>query len=91
VGENGNLVEEDETKIILMMVNESIILDSGMVWYLDTNASNHMCVSKHFFVHMQEIQERHVSRFQSKVEETYVFPKRMEKKILWMTSIMYLT
>ena len=50
--ENANLVEEDETKDegILIMANEVVILDSEMVWYLETGASNHMCGHKHLFL-----------------------------------------
>jgi len=52
VEENANLDEEGETKDegILVMANEGISLDSGMEWYLDTHASNHMCGHKHLFV-----------------------------------------
>jgi len=52
VEESENLVEEDETREegILMMANEDVILDSDMVWYLETGASNHMCEHKHLFL-----------------------------------------
>ena len=61
--ENTNLVEEDETKEegILMMANECVILDSDMLWYLDTGISSHMCEHKHLFLDIQEIEEEHVS------------------------------
>ena len=61
--ENANLVEEDETKDegILIMANEVVILDSEMVWYLETGASNHMCGHKHLFLDIQEIEDEHVS------------------------------
>jgi len=63
VEENANLVEEDETKDegILMMANEDFNLDSDMVQYLDTGASNHMCEHKHLFLDIQEIEGEHVS------------------------------
>jgi len=63
VEENANLVEEDETKDegILMMANEVVILDSDMVWYLDTSVSNHMCGNKHLLLVIQEIEDGHVS------------------------------
>ena len=61
--ENTNLVEKDETKDegILMTTNEGITLDSDMMWYLDTSASNHMCGHKHLFVDIQEIEDGQVS------------------------------
>jgi len=63
VEESPNLVEEDETKEegILMMTNEGVTLDSDMIWYLDTCASNHMCGHKHLFLDIQEIEDSHVS------------------------------
>jgi len=36
-------------------------MNSDMVWYLDTGASNHICRHKHLFVDIQEIEDRHVS------------------------------
>ena len=61
--ENENLVEEDETKDegILMMSNEGVTLDSDMVRYLDTGASNHMCGHKHLFIDIQDIEDGYVS------------------------------
>jgi len=78
VEENTILVKEDETKDegIFMMPNECITLDNDMVWYLNTTASNHMCGHKHLFV---------VS-----FEDSMKVPK-MEKKVLWRMSIMYMT
>jgi len=63
VEENANIVEKDETKEegILMMANKGVTLDSDMVWYLDTGASNHMCGHKHLFLDIQEIEDGHVS------------------------------
>jgi len=63
VEENSNLVEEDETKEegILMMANEDVTLDSDMILYLDTGASNHMCGHKHLFLDIEEIKDGHVS------------------------------
>ena len=61
--ESANLVEKDETKEegILMMANEGVILDSDMVWYVDTGASNHMCGHKYLFLDIEEIEDGHVS------------------------------
>jgi len=63
VEENANLVEKDDTKGdgIILMAYEGNALDGGMVWYLDTGASNHMCGHKHLFVDIQEIEDGHVS------------------------------
>ena len=36
-------------------------MDSDMVWYLDTGASNHMCGHKHLFLDIQKIEDGHVS------------------------------
>jgi len=60
---NTNLVKEDETKDegILMMANEGITLDSDMVWYMDTGASNYMCIRKHLFADIQEFEDEYVS------------------------------
>jgi len=63
VEESANLVEEDETKEegILIMANEDVTLDSDMIWYLDTGASNIMYGHKHLFLDIQEIEDGHVS------------------------------
>jgi len=63
VGENANLLEEDETKDegILMMANKDITLDSDMVWYLDAGASKHMCEHKHLSVDIKKLEDGHVS------------------------------
>jgi len=84
VEENENLVKEDGTKYegILMMANKCVTLDSYMVWYPNIGDSNHMCGYKHLFVDIQEIKDGHVSFGDS---------TKMEKKVLWRTSIMYLT
>ena len=51
-GKNANLVKEDETKEegILMMANEDVPMNSDVIWYLDTSASNHMCGNKNLFL-----------------------------------------
>jgi len=56
-------VEEDETKEegILIMANEYVTLDSDMIWYLDTGASNHMSGHKHLFLDIQDIEDGNVS------------------------------
>jgi len=49
-----------------------------MVRYLNTGASNHV-----FFGELTKVPiKAH--------EKKYVFPKRIEKKVLWRTPIMYL-
>jgi len=52
VKENADLVEKDETQDegILMMANEGVTLDSHMVCYPNTGASNHMRGYKHLFL-----------------------------------------
>ena len=95
--EKANLVEKDKTKNerILMMANEGITLDSDMVWYLDTSATNHMYGHKHLFLDILEIKDEHVSLQDStktpiKGRGKICFSHKDEKKV-WRTSIMYMT
>jgi len=82
VEENTNLVEKDETKDegILMTTNEGITLDSDMMWYLDTSASNHMCGHKHLFVDIQEIEDGQVSFKNQSLRKNMFFLKGWENK-----------
>jgi len=94
VEEDANLVKKDEG--ILIMANEGITMDIDVEWYLDNGASNHMCGHKHLFIDIREIEDEHVSFEDStkvpiKGKGKYVFPKKMERQVLWRTSIMYLT
>ena len=68
------------------MVNEVVIMDSDMVWYVDTGASNHVWAQKSLSWYTREKMNMCLlesqQRFPSKVEEKYVFLKRMENKAL---------
>jgi len=93
-GRRCNLVEEDEG--ILVMTNKDITIDSDMVWYIDTGASNHICGHIHLFVDIQEIEDGHVSFGDStkvpiKGKGKTCFSQTDGKIVLWRMSIMYLT
>jgi len=86
------LVEEDKTKDegIIMMANEGITIDNDMLFYLEFDATNHMCGNKHLFIDIQETKDVHVSfRYSTKhkdgkegtMEDIYYVPD-LENNIL---------
>jgi hypothetical protein len=62
VEENANFVAKEETENIdvVLLANKENDLKKENVWYLDINASNHMCGYKHMFIELKEIANGHV-------------------------------
>jgi calcineurin-like phosphoesterase family protein len=62
VEENVNFAakEETENNDVVLLANKENDLKKEDAWYLDTDASNHMCRYKHMFTELKEITNGHI-------------------------------
>jgi hypothetical protein len=54
VEENANLMIEEEKEVTLLLVHNKRMQDKENMWYLDNEASNHMCGNKDKFMELDE-------------------------------------
>jgi len=62
IQETTNLALEDEmNEGIPLMAQNEVSVNNDTLWYLDSEASNHMCGHEYLFKEMQKIEDGHVS------------------------------